>query len=102
MPTFTTDEIKHIAKLARLKLSGAEVEKFTHQISEFLKHAEKLQEIDTSNVEETSNVTGMINSLRDDEARVGLTQEEALQNAPEKKDGFFIVKKYHENQRDTK
>jgi aspartyl-tRNA(Asn)/glutamyl-tRNA(Gln) amidotransferase subunit C len=102
MSKITKSEIKHIANLARLKLSESEIEKFSLQISEFLKHAEKIQEVDTTGVLETSNVTGMINSLREDKVEEGLSQKEALSNAPESNDGFFVVKKYHGNQRNTR
>ena len=57
----TKDLVAHIAKLARIKLSETEVDKFTGQMTEIVKFVEKLNEVDTKNVPETSQVNGMEN-----------------------------------------
>ena len=51
----TLKDVEHIAELARLKFSGEELENFTHQLNEILKYVEKLDELDTENVEPLSH-----------------------------------------------
>lgn len=83
--------VKHIAKLANLPLSENEVEKFEKQLAETLEYIEQLNEIDTKNVEPTSQVTRLENVTREDETIPGLTQAEALSNTSSKHNGFFKV-----------
>ena len=85
----TTEQVKHIASLARIKLSKEEVKKFRKQLESIIEYFDTLQEVDTEHVEETSQVTGLVNRMRKDEARDHLTQEHALQNAPSKEKGYF-------------
>lgn len=66
MTQLTHDQVRHIAKLARLTLNDAEVEKFTTELTSILKYIDLLQEVDTNGVEATAQVTGQSNSLRDD------------------------------------
>lgn len=65
----TKDEVRHIAHLARLRLSDEEVEKFSVQLTGILAWIEMLNEVDTSGVVETSQVTGLQNVVRVDEVR---------------------------------
>ncbi len=85
-------DVNHVAKLANLELKAGEEEKFAKQLSEVLDYIQKLNEVDTSNVEPTSQVTGLENVLREDIPTLSLTQEEALSNAPSQQDGLFKVK----------
>ena len=62
----THDQVKHIAKLARLSLTEAEVEKFTTQLSKILEYVEQLEKVPTDGVEPTSQVTGLVNVMRGD------------------------------------
>ena len=66
----TTDEVRHIAKLAKIKLSDKDAEKFTSQLGNILDFFGQLQEVDTEDVSETSQVTGMENELRKDEIKI--------------------------------
>ncbi|MBI3618898.1 Asp-tRNA(Asn)/Glu-tRNA(Gln) amidotransferase subunit GatC [Candidatus Peregrinibacteria bacterium] len=66
MPSLTKDHVRHIAKLARLKLSEEEVEKFTTELTSILRYVDMLQEVDTSSVPPTAHVTGLSTVLRDD------------------------------------
>jgi aspartyl-tRNA(Asn)/glutamyl-tRNA(Gln) amidotransferase subunit C len=66
MTQLTTDQVRHIAKLARLTLSDAEVEKFTTELTSILKYIDLLQEVKTDGVEATEQVTDQRNSLRED------------------------------------
>lgn len=89
--SLTTDQVKHIAKLSRLELSDAEIEKFRTQLSAVLGYIEKLDELDTSTVEPTVNTTGIINRLREDTEKPSLTVEEATQNTKKVDKGYFVV-----------
>lgn len=75
-------DVGHIAKLANLEIKQEEKEKFQKQLSSILQYVNKLKEVDTRNVEITSQVTGLENVTREDEAKPSLTQEEALSNIP--------------------
>lgn len=77
MTTLTKDNVLHIAKLARLTLSPAEVDSMTKELSSILNYIEILSEVNTKNVEPTAQVTGITNALRDDT----VIQSEALPDA---------------------
>jgi aspartyl-tRNA(Asn)/glutamyl-tRNA(Gln) amidotransferase subunit C len=64
--TLSTDEVRHIAKLARLRLTEEEVEKFSQELTSILQYVEMLQEVNTENVEETAQVTGLRSVFRED------------------------------------
>lgn len=92
MAKLSTEEVKHIAKLSRLALSEEEVSKYQDQLSSVLSYVEQLGEINTENVEPTANVTGLSNIERQDTIEPsGITQDDLAKNAPEFKDGFFVV-----------
>jgi aspartyl-tRNA(Asn)/glutamyl-tRNA(Gln) amidotransferase subunit C len=86
-------DVEHIAKLAKLSFSEDEKETFTEQFNEILSFMEKLNELDTSNIEPLSHVIELQNVLRNDTVRPSLPTEEALKNAPAKDDRFFKVPK---------
>lgn len=88
----TTDEVKHVAELAKLQLTDEEVALFADQLSAILDYAESLLEIDTSSVDPTPYVLPLTNIMRDDEAEPSLDNEAALANAPDSDDGFFRVR----------
>jgi aspartyl-tRNA(Asn)/glutamyl-tRNA(Gln) amidotransferase subunit C len=87
------EDVKHIAELARLKFSEDELQNYTHQLNEILGYMEKLNELDTSNVEPLSYPVEMTNVFREDIAVPSVSAEEALKNAPDKDDKFFKVPK---------
>lgn len=87
----TREEVLHIARLARLKLTEKEIELYREQLGRILDYFKKLEELDTSDVEPTSHVLEVKNVLRADEPRPSVPQEEALRNAPKKRDGYFEV-----------
>jgi aspartyl-tRNA(Asn)/glutamyl-tRNA(Gln) amidotransferase subunit C len=84
--------VKHVAKLANLPLTEEEIKHFEPQLEETLKYIEQLEEVDTKNVEPTSQVTGLENVLDEDVAKPSLSQEESLSNTKDKQNGFFKVK----------
>jgi aspartyl-tRNA(Asn)/glutamyl-tRNA(Gln) amidotransferase subunit C len=87
----TSEEVDHIALLARLELSPAERERAAEELSQILDHFEQLKVLDTEGVEPTSHVMPVVNVLRKDESRPGLPRDVALQNAPEQAGGMFQV-----------
>lgn len=93
----STTEVEHIAKLARLKLTEAEKEKYSGQLSGILDYVEKLSAVDTADVEPTSQVTGLTNIMRDDVVIESGIAEELVAGAPESVDGFVKIPKIFEN-----
>lgn len=86
-------EIDRVALLARLKLSEAEKGLFTKQVDGIIEYVDKLNELDTADVEPTAHVLPIRNVFRKDELRKSLPRDKALQNAPAKDDGFYSVPK---------
>jgi aspartyl-tRNA(Asn)/glutamyl-tRNA(Gln) amidotransferase subunit C len=86
-------EIEHIALLARLKLSESEKELFSKQVGKIIEYMDKLNVLDTSNVEPTAHVLPIKNIFREDELRDSLPPAKALQNAPARSDNFYKVPK---------
>ncbi|WP_141502734.1 Asp-tRNA(Asn)/Glu-tRNA(Gln) amidotransferase subunit GatC [Paenibacillus luteus] len=89
--SITPKDVEHVARLARLELSDAEKDQFTEQLNAILKYAEKLNGLDTENVEPTSHVLPIKNVMRADEKRPSLPIEKVLLNAPDEEDGQFKV-----------
>jgi aspartyl-tRNA(Asn)/glutamyl-tRNA(Gln) amidotransferase subunit C len=82
--TVDDEEVRHVASLARIDLDEDEVARFTEQFGDILEYFEALE--DVPEVESEAELT---NVMRPDEVREGLTQKEALRNAPETEDGYF-------------
>ena len=89
----TEEQVKHIAKLARLKLSEEELVSSTKELSSILDYMEKLNELDTSDVELLTHPVENKNIFRKDEIGNSINTEEALKNAPHKDDKYFKVPK---------
>jgi aspartyl-tRNA(Asn)/glutamyl-tRNA(Gln) amidotransferase subunit C len=87
----TREDVIKVAELARLEFGEEELEKFTEQLGNILKYIGKLNELDTKDVEPTSHVLNIATPLREDAVEEWLTTGEALENAPEEEDGFFVV-----------
>lgn len=84
-------EVEHVGLLARLKLSGDETEELTRQLNAILGYMEKLNELDTADVEPTSHVIEVGNVVRGDSVRDSIPIEDVLANAPDADKGFFKV-----------
>lgn len=93
MAKATDFDVAYVSKLARLKLTDEETQRFQKQLADVLKYAEKLREIDLSNVEAAAHGVPMFNVFREDEPCDWFTAEEALSNAPHKANQLFIVTK---------
>ncbi len=87
------EEVLHIAKLAKLKLSEEEIRAYQEQLGRILAHFKKLQELDTSDIEPMKHVLALKNVFRPDEPRPSISPEEALKNAPKRRENFFEVPK---------
>ncbi|MBU1327268.1 Asp-tRNA(Asn)/Glu-tRNA(Gln) amidotransferase subunit GatC [Patescibacteria group bacterium] len=90
--TSKTDlDVDYVARLANLPLTLSQRKKFAGQLSQVLEYVSQIQKQDISGVTETAQVSGQENVMREDEVKPGLTQEEALANAPSVHNGFFRV-----------
>lgn len=87
----TSEEVSQIAFLARLELNENEVESLGGHLNRLLENFEKLQDLDTENVEPTAHTIPVKNVFRKDVSRPSLDREDVLANAPERIDGTFEV-----------
>ena len=85
------EQVLHVARLARLELSEAEVETMSRELSGILDHVDKIGELDLEGVEPTSHVVELENVLRPDEPRPSWPRERVLEEAPDAADGAFRV-----------
>ena len=86
-------DVAYVAKLARLSLSDEETQLFQTQLQQVLVYADKLRDVDVSDVEAAAHAVPMFNVFREDAPRDWFTAEEALGNAPRQANGLFIVPK---------
>ncbi|MEX0742070.1 MAG: Asp-tRNA(Asn)/Glu-tRNA(Gln) amidotransferase subunit GatC [Phycisphaeraceae bacterium] len=91
--TITEQQVRHVAKLSRLKLDDAEVAHFATSLSRVLGYVSKLSELDVEHVEPMAHPTDMTNHFRSDEPTQPLPLEKVLENAPEADPPFFKVPK---------
>lgn len=87
------EDVKHVAKLARLELTEEEIEKYSKQLDEIIKHVEQMNEVDTTGVEPMPHPIPVYNVMREDEVKYEQTKEELMANAPLEENGFFRVPK---------
>jgi aspartyl-tRNA(Asn)/glutamyl-tRNA(Gln) amidotransferase subunit C len=85
------DEVLHVARLARLRLSDEEVERMTRELSNVLDHIERIAELDLEGVPPTTHVVDVAGALREDEPRPCLPREVVLAPAPVVEDDGFLV-----------
>lgn len=83
------EEVLHIAALAKVGVTEADVEKFREQLSNILENFEALQKVDTTDVPPTAQSIALENVIMDDEVRPSMPVEDVLANAPQR-DGDFI------------
>ena len=86
--------VRHVARLARLRLAPGEEERMRAELSGILEHVDRIQSLDLDDVPPTTHVVELQNVLREDEPRPALTQEEALREAPEVIEGRFAVPRF--------
>jgi aspartyl-tRNA(Asn)/glutamyl-tRNA(Gln) amidotransferase subunit C len=84
-------QVVHVAKLAKLQLDESELERMAGELSAVLKHVDRIRELDLDGVAPTSHAVDLAGVMRDDEPVAGLTNAQALAQAPEPVDGGFGV-----------
>lgn len=89
----TREEIREVAMLARLELSPTEEEALTEQLDRILQYVEKLNQLDTENVEPLAHVVDMVNAFREDRVVNRPSPDALLANAPAREKHFFKVPK---------
>jgi aspartyl-tRNA(Asn)/glutamyl-tRNA(Gln) amidotransferase subunit C len=87
----TTSDVQKVAKLARLRLTDDELERFTGQLAAVLEHAADLETLDLAGVEPMAHPVPLTNVLRTDEPGAALDRDEVLASAPAAEDGQFRV-----------
>ncbi len=85
--------VRHIAKLARLKVSDADARKLEGELSTILEWIEQLDEVDTEGVEPMTSVVEVTMKMRDDDVTDGAIADQIIANAPEGEEHFFVVPK---------
>lgn len=90
------DTIEYVGILAKLELSGSEKEQAKKDMESMLNYIDKLNELDTKEVKPMSHIFPVTNVFREDEVTNKDTREALLENAPQEKDGMFVVPKTFE------
>jgi len=86
-------KLDHIANLARINLTPEEKERYAAQLGDVLKYIEQLNEVNVEGVEPTAHAFPVVNVWAEDVPEPGLSVEDALRNAPEKRDNMVVVPK---------
>lgn len=89
----TIDQVRHVAKLARLAMPEAQLGDFTRKLESVLGYVDQLREVNVDSVEPTAHAIRMSNVLREDVAKPGLSVDDVLKNAPSSDAPFFKVPK---------
>jgi len=85
------EQVRHVALLARLALDDDQIERLGEELNSILGHIDTIQQLDLDGVEPTAHPLDVVNVTRDDVMRPGLSQEDALRNAPQAEDGAFVI-----------
>jgi aspartyl-tRNA(Asn)/glutamyl-tRNA(Gln) amidotransferase subunit C len=91
--SISEEQVRHVAMLARVAVTDDEVAKLAVELSSILDHVGTIAELDLSDVEPATHAVPVVNSTRPDEVRAGLSQHDALLNAPQQRDGAFVIPK---------
>jgi aspartyl-tRNA(Asn)/glutamyl-tRNA(Gln) amidotransferase subunit C len=91
MASLTRADVEHVAYLARLGLTGEELDRLEGQLNHILDQYAKLAELDTDAIPPTAQTIELENILREDVARPSMAVEDVLSNAPERDGAFFVV-----------
>ena len=87
------NDIYHVAELARLTLSGSDIDQYTTQIGDILNYVNMLNQIDTTNIEPTTHALAMTNAFREDIVQDSIPTQDVLLNAPHHDTMCFVVPK---------
>ena len=91
MPDISAEQVRHLAELARIDLSEAELTSLTTELGQIVESVAKVSEVATPEVPATSHPIPMTNVFRDDVVRASLTVEQALSGAPDREGDYFRV-----------
>jgi aspartyl-tRNA(Asn)/glutamyl-tRNA(Gln) amidotransferase subunit C len=91
MPELRREDVAHVAKLARLIMSDAELDMFTEQLGQVLEHASDMNALDLDGVVATAHPFGLVNVVREDVPRTCLDHDVVMAMAPDAEDGRFAV-----------
>jgi aspartyl-tRNA(Asn)/glutamyl-tRNA(Gln) amidotransferase subunit C len=89
--SLTAEEVRKVADLARLELSEGDIETMAKQLSAVVDYINQLQQVNTDGVEPLAHALDLHDVFRDDIPTKSLTEDEALANAPARKDNFYSV-----------
>lgn len=89
--SISEEQVRHVAKLARLGLSDDQIAQLGVELNGILEQVEKISSLDLEGVEPTAHAVAVTNVTRADEIRPGLSQADALRNAPAQQDGAFLI-----------
>jgi aspartyl-tRNA(Asn)/glutamyl-tRNA(Gln) amidotransferase subunit C len=89
--SISKEEIQHLADLAKIEITDTEADKYRDELGDIIDYAEKLDELDLEDVPATTHSIEIDAPLRDDNSEHRLSQDQALQNAPDSEDGQFRV-----------
>jgi len=92
----TVEQVRHVAELARLGLSDDEMQRLAGELSQILDYIDQLEQLDTSAVEPTAQVGGLVDVFREDGIEASLPVQVALANAPASEGGYFRVRAMQE------
>jgi aspartyl-tRNA(Asn)/glutamyl-tRNA(Gln) amidotransferase subunit C len=92
----TQEQVRHVAQLARLGLTDAELESLSEELSQILEYVDKVSELDTEAISPTAQVGELVDVMREDAVRPSLGTELALRNAPDAEGPYFRVKAMQE------
>ncbi|WP_425446368.1 Asp-tRNA(Asn)/Glu-tRNA(Gln) amidotransferase subunit GatC [Dethiothermospora halolimnae] len=87
------DDVKHVAKLSKLKFNDEEIEDFTEKFKSVVEYIDKLKEVDTEGVEPTYHVLPIKNVMREDEVHESLSRDKVLSNATNSENGYIKIPK---------
>jgi aspartyl-tRNA(Asn)/glutamyl-tRNA(Gln) amidotransferase subunit C len=85
------EQVRHVALLARLKLTDEEVARLGDDLNSILGHIDTIQQLDLADVPPTAHALDVVNETRADEVKPGLSRDAALANAPEAAEGAFLI-----------
>ncbi len=94
----TIEDVEHIAKLARLRLTEEEKLRFQKELGKIIEYFDQLKKLNTEGVSPTTHVVPLENVLREDVVKPSLPVDEALANAPDRKGNYFRVPKVVEKE----
>lgn len=89
--SITVENVKHVAKLAKLSFDDAQIESFTSQLSDIIDMVEQLSEVDTTDVPVTTHGYEIVNVFREDLVEQGMSREELFKNVPTHENHFIKV-----------